>query len=61
MTSAERVDAAELTIRYRFAGQSDSLQTWRVMVPPALMAQSSEISTTPMTSRAAASGRTKRN
>jgi hypothetical protein len=61
MTSAERVDSAELTIKYRFAGQSDILQTWRVMVPPALMAQSSEISKTPTTSRAATSGRKKRN
>ncbi len=61
MTSAERVDAAELTINYRFIGQPGSLQTWHVMVPPALMADSTEISTVPTASRPASSGRTKRN
>jgi hypothetical protein len=61
MTSAERIDAAELTIHYRFIGQPGSLQTWRVSVPPALMADSTEISSAPKTSRPASSGRTKRN
>lgn len=61
MTSAERVDAAELTINYRFIGQPGRVQTWHVLVPPALMADSTEISITPNTSRPASSRRTKRN
>ena len=61
ITSAERIDAAELTISYRFSGQPGSLQTWQVMVPPALMADSTEISIAPSTSRTASSGRTRRN
>ena len=61
MTSAERSDAAELTISYRFSGQPGSLHTWRVMVPPALMADSTGISVAPSTSRPASSGRTRRN
>lgn len=61
MTSAERVDAAELTINYRFIGQPGSVQRWRVSVPPALMADSTEISTALTASRPASSGRTKRN
>ena len=44
ITSAERVDAAALTINYRFIDRPNSLQTWRVMVPPALMADSREVS-----------------
>lgn len=59
MTSAERVDAAELIIQYRFIGQPGSVQTWRVSVPPALMADSTEISIASKTSRPASSGRTK--
>ena len=61
MTSAERVDAAELTINYRFIGQPGSVQTWHVLVPPALMADSTELSIAPKTSRPASSGRKKRN
>ena len=61
ISSSERIDAAALTINYRFVGQSDSLQTWRVMVPPALMAESREISAEPATLRSSASKRSKRN
>jgi hypothetical protein len=60
MTSAERVDAAALTINYRFTGQPDSLQTWYVMVPPALMAESREISAEPATATTEKSRRSKR-
>ena len=60
MTSAERVDATALTINYRFTGQPDSLQTWYVMVPPALMAESSEISAEPATATTEKSRRSKR-
>ena len=32
--SAEPVDAPELTVVVRVVGQADSMQTWRVVVPP---------------------------
>lgn len=60
ITSAERVDAAALTINYRFIDRPNSLQTWRVMVPPALMAESREIGLEPASARPAASRRSKR-
>jgi len=59
ITSAERVDAAALTINYRFNDRPTSLQTWRVMVPPALMADSREISLEAATTSRAASKRSK--
>ena len=61
ITSAERVDAAALTINYRFIDRPNSVQTWRVMVPPALMAESREIGLEPASARPAASRRSKRN
>ena len=34
LQSAERIDAPELTVAVRVAGQGDATQTWRVAVPP---------------------------
>jgi len=61
ITSAERVDAAALTINYRFIDRPNSLQTWRVTVPPAMMADSRELSLEPSTARPAASRRSRQN
>jgi len=35
LQSNETIDAPELTVAVRVAGQADGLQTWRIAVPPA--------------------------
>jgi len=60
ITSAESVDAAALTNNNRFIDRPNSLQTWRVKVPPALMADSREVSLETATASRAASRRSKK-